>query len=65
MAKAKAKLSRIGITTRQTKLLPLRIIIIIRRRRRRRVASYVDLWIIEQRSVQIAKGENLNLSRRL
>jgi hypothetical protein len=42
MAKAKAKLSRIGITTRQTKLLPLRIII-IRRRRRRRVASYVDL----------------------
>jgi hypothetical protein len=64
MAKAKAKLSRIGITTRQTKLLPLRIII-IRRRRRMRVASYVDLWIIEQRSVQIAKGENLNLSRRL
>jgi hypothetical protein len=64
MTKAKAKLSRIGITTRQTKLLPLRIII-IRRRRRMRVASYVDLWIIEQRSVQIAKGENLNLSRRL
>jgi hypothetical protein len=63
MAKAKAKLSRIGITTRQTKLLPLRIIIIIIRRMR--VASYVDLWIIEQRSVQIAKGENLNLSRRL
>jgi hypothetical protein len=62
MAKAKEKLSRIRITTSQSKLLPLR-----RRRiiRRMRVASCADLQIIGQRSVQIAKEENLNLSRRL
>jgi hypothetical protein len=57
----KAKLSRIRIITSQSKLLPLRR----RRRRRMRVASCMDLWIIGQRSVQIAKEENLNLSRRL
>jgi hypothetical protein len=61
-AKAKAKLSRIRITTSQSKLLSLRRRIIIRRMR---VASCVDLLIIGQRSVQIAKEENLNLSRRL
>jgi hypothetical protein len=64
MAKAKEKLSIIRIIISQSKLLPLR-----RRRRRRirrmRVASCVDLLIIRQRSVQIAKEENLNLSRRL
>jgi hypothetical protein len=60
MAKTKAKLSRIRITTYQSKLLPLRT-----RIRRRIVASCADLWIIGQRSVQIAKEENLNLSRRL
>jgi hypothetical protein len=62
MAKAKKKLSRIRITTRQSKLLPLR------RRRiisRMRVASCVNLLIIGQRSVQIIKEENLNQSRRL
>jgi hypothetical protein len=63
IAKAKAKLNRIRITTSQSKLLPLR------RRRRRirrmRVASCADLLIIGQISVQIAKEENLNLSRRL
>jgi hypothetical protein len=90
-AKTKSKLSRIRITTSQSKLLSLRIIIIIIiiiiiliiiiiiiiiitiiiiiiiiiRRRRRRVASYADLLIIGQRSVQITKEENLNLSRRL
>jgi hypothetical protein len=47
MAKTKTKLSRIRITTSQSKLLPLR--------RRRRVASCVDLLIIGQRSVQIIK----------
>jgi hypothetical protein len=63
MAKAKAKLSRIRITTSQRKLLPLRRR--RRRMRRMRVASCADLRIIGQRSVQIAKEENLNLSRRL
>jgi hypothetical protein len=62
MAKAKAKLSRIRITTSQSKLLPLRR---RRRIRRMRVALCVDLLIIGQRSVQITKEENLNLSRRL
>jgi hypothetical protein len=79
--KAKTKLSRIRITTSQSKLLSLR------RRRRRggggggggrrrrrrrrrrrmrmRVASCADLRTIGQKSVQIAKEENLNLSRRL
>jgi hypothetical protein len=66
MAMAKAKLNRIRITTRQRKLLPLRR----RRRRRRRVGRMrvilcADLLIIGQRSVQTAKEENLNLSRRL
>jgi hypothetical protein len=58
---AKAKLSEIRITI-QNKLLPLR-----RRKRIRRmiVASCADLLIIGQRSVQIIKEENLNLSRRL
>jgi hypothetical protein len=65
MAKAKSKLSRIRIIASQSKLLHLR-----RRRRRRRirrmrVASCADLLIIGQRSVQIAKEENLNLSRGL
>jgi hypothetical protein len=60
MTKAKANLSRIRITTSQKKLLLLR-----RRIRRMRVASCVDLLIIRQRSVQITKEENLNLSRRL
>jgi hypothetical protein len=62
MGKAKAKLSRIRITTSQSKLLPLR-----RRRRikRMRVASCADHRIIGKRSVQITKEENLNLSRRL
>jgi hypothetical protein len=68
--KAKTKLSRIRITTSQSKLLSLR-----RRRRgggggrrrrmRMRVASCADLRTIGQKSVQIAKEENLNLSRRL
>jgi hypothetical protein len=59
---AKAKLSRIRITTSQSKLLPLR-----RRRkiRRMRVVSCADLLIIGQRSAQTAKEENLNLSKRL
>jgi hypothetical protein len=68
--KAKTKLSRIRITTSQSKLLSLR------RRRRRggggrrrrmrmRVASCADLRTIGQKSVQIAKEENLNLNRRL
>jgi hypothetical protein len=57
---AKAKLSKIRITTSQSKLLPLR-----RRIRRVRVASCADLLIIGQRSVQITKEEDLNLSRRL
>jgi hypothetical protein len=62
----KAKLSRIRITISQSKLLPL-----IRRRRRRRrirrmrVASCANLLIIGQRSVQITKEENINLTRRL
>jgi hypothetical protein len=64
IAKAKANLSRIRITTSQSKLLPLR-----RRRRRRirmmRVPSFAYLLIIGQRSVQIAMEEYLNLSRRL
>jgi hypothetical protein len=59
----KAKLSRIRITISQSKLLPLR------RRRRRirrmRVASCANLLIIGQRSVQITKEENINLTRRL
>jgi hypothetical protein len=62
IAKAKVKLSRIKITTSQSKLLPLRR---RRRIRRMRVASCADLLIIGQISVQIAKEENLNLSRRL
>jgi hypothetical protein len=61
MAKAKAKLSRIKMTTSQSKLLPLRR----RRIRRMSVASCADLLIIGQRIVQITKEENLNLSRRL
>jgi hypothetical protein len=61
MAKAKTKLSRIRITASQSKLLPLRR----RRIRRRRVVLCADLLIIGQRSAQTAKGENLNLSRRL
>jgi hypothetical protein len=60
MAKAKAKLSRIRITTIQSKLVPLR-----RRIRRMRIALCADRLIIGQRSVQIAKEENLDLSRRL
>jgi hypothetical protein len=61
MAKVKTKLNRIRITS-QSKLLPLR-----RRRiiRRMRIASCADLLIIGQRSVQTAKEENFNLSRRL
>jgi hypothetical protein len=61
MVKTKAKLSRIRIIISQSKLLPLRRIII----RRMMVTSYADLRIIRQRSVQIVKEENLNLSRRL
>jgi hypothetical protein len=60
MTKANAKLSRIRITISQSKLLLLR-----RRIRSMRVASCADLLIIGQKSVQIAKEENLNLSRRL
>jgi hypothetical protein len=63
IAKAKAKLSRIRITTSQRKLLFLRRR--RRRRRRMRVASCVNLLIIGQRSVQTAREENLNQSRRL
>jgi hypothetical protein len=59
MAKAKAKLSRIRITISQSKLLSLRRII-----RRMMVASCADLLIIGQRSGQITKEENLNLSKR-
>jgi hypothetical protein len=62
MAKAKAKLSRIRITIIQSKLLPLSR---RRRIRRLRVASCADLLIIGQKSVQILKKENVNLSRRL
>jgi hypothetical protein len=62
MAKTKAKLSRVRITTSQSKLLPLRRRIRIRRMR---VSSCADLLIIGHRSVQITKEENLNLSRRL
>jgi hypothetical protein len=58
---AKAKISRIRIITSQSKLLPLRR----RQIRRMRVASCVDIQIIGQRSVQITKEENPNLSRRL
>jgi hypothetical protein len=61
-AKAKAKLSKIRITASRSKLLHLRRIIIIRRMM---VISCVDLLIIEQRSAQTVKEENLNLSRRL
>jgi hypothetical protein len=61
MVKAKVMLSRIRITTSQSKLLPLRRRIIIRMR----VTSYADLLIIGQKSVQTVKGENLNLNRRL
>jgi hypothetical protein len=62
IAKVKAKLSRIRITTSQNKLLSLR-----RRRRIRRMILVLcaDLLIIRQRSSQTAKEENLNLSRRL
>jgi hypothetical protein len=62
MAKAKVKLSRNRITIRQSKLLPLKRRRIIRRMGN---ASCADLLIIGQRSVQIVKEENLNLSRRL
>jgi hypothetical protein len=62
MTNAKAKLSRIRITRSQSKLLPLRR---GRRIRRIRAALCADLLIIGQRSVQIAKEENLNLSKRL
>jgi hypothetical protein len=62
MAKAKAKLSKIRITTNQSKLLPLRGIRIIRRMR---VASCANLLMIGRRRVQIIKEGNLNLSRRL
>jgi hypothetical protein len=58
---AKAKLSRIRITTSQSKLLPFRR----RRIRMMRITSCANLLIIEQRSVQIIKEENINLSRRL
>jgi hypothetical protein len=51
MAKTKAKLSRIRITARQSKLLPLRR----RRIRRMRVVSCADLLMIGQRSAQITK----------
>jgi hypothetical protein len=61
MANAKAKLSRIRITISQNKQLLLRK----RRIRNMRVASCANLLSIGQRSVQIAKEENLNLSRRL
>jgi hypothetical protein len=62
MTKAKAKLGKIRITTSQSKLLPLR-----RRRKIRRmiIVSCTDLLVIGQRSAQIAKEENINLSRRL
>jgi hypothetical protein len=59
----KAKVSRIRITTSQSKLLPLTTR--RRRMRRMRVGLCVDLLIIGQRSVQTAKEENLNLSRKL
>jgi hypothetical protein len=59
--KVKAKLSRIRIITCESKLLPLRR----RRIRRMRDALCADLLIIGQRSGQIAKEENLNLSKRL
>jgi hypothetical protein len=62
IAKAKAKLSRIRITISQRKLLFLRT---RRRRRRMKVASCVNLLIIGQRSVQTAREENLNQSKRL
>jgi hypothetical protein len=62
MVKAKTKVSEIRITTSQSKLLPLRR---RRRIRRMRVTSCANLQIIGQRSIQIAKEENLNLSRRL
>jgi hypothetical protein len=62
MVKTKSKVSEIRITTSQSKLLPLRR---KRRIRRMRVTSCADLRIIGQRSIQIAKEENLNLSRRL
>jgi hypothetical protein len=61
--KAKAKVSRIRITTSQSKLLPLTTR--RRRMRRMRVGLCVDLLIIGQRSVQTAMEENLNLSRKL
>jgi hypothetical protein len=60
-AKEKTKLSRIRITN-QSKLLSLRRRIIIRRMR---IASCADLLLIGQRSVQIAKEENLDLSKKL
>jgi hypothetical protein len=59
---AMTKLRRNRITISQNKLLPLRR----RRRIRRRMAALcADLLIIGQRSVQTAKKENLNLSKRL
>jgi hypothetical protein len=58
----RAKTSRTRITTSQSKILPSRRKIIVRRRM---VASYAILLIIGQRSAQITKEENLNLSRRL
>jgi hypothetical protein len=59
---ARAKASRIRMTTRQSKILPSRR---IRIRRRIRVASCMVPQIIGERSAQTAKEENLNLSRRL
>jgi hypothetical protein len=58
----RAKASKTRITTSQSKLLTSRR---RRRKRRRMVASCAVPLIIRQRSVQITKGENLNLSRRL
>jgi hypothetical protein len=57
---ARARASRIRITSSQRKILPSR-----RRRMRMRVASCAVPLIIGQRSAQITKEENLNLSRRL
>jgi hypothetical protein len=62
MTKANAKLSRIRIIISQNKLLILRRKRIIKRMM---VVLCVDLLIMGQRSVQIVKEENLNLSRRL
>jgi hypothetical protein len=60
----KAKLSRIRIITNQSKA-NYYLLRRIRRIRSMIVVSCADLLIIGQRSVQTAKEENLNLSRRL